>query len=617
MTNSHDTTTQPLMEENLEEGKKVTEVPENLETEVSVEEPGTGEQPKTTSKPTKESVLKRAKELADEIEKASKQELDSLKQTFYRIHNAELEEDKKKFIESGGKEEEYVPALSNEQEHEFRNIMTVVREKRGVLAAKEEKQKEENLQAKLTIIEKLKELAESSEDTGKSYNEFKRLQQEWNETGQVPQGKVNEIWRSYQLQIEKFYDILRLNHEFRDYDFRKNLEIKTRLCEAVEKLAEEPDVVSAFHQLQKLHQEFRETGPVTKELRNEIWERFKVASTDVNRRYQNHFDELRETEQQNLDQKTVICEIIETIEYEELKTSVDWENKTKEIIALQNKWKTVGFVPQKMNVKIFERFRKACDEFFLKKGDFFKGMKEGMSENLKKKEDLCQKAEALKESTDWKETADILIKLQKEWRTVGNVPRKYSDVLWKRFIGACDYFFEQKGKATSSQRSVETENMTLKKAIIEKLAVLDESVGGEDAEVHIQTLIKEWGEIGHVPFKEKNKLYKEFHTLVDKHYERLNLDASHKKLSNYKSSISGFQGSSQTLYKEREKLVYTREHIKNDIQIYENNVGFFTSSSKKGENLLAEANRKIERLKGDLELVTQKIKVIDETIERP
>ncbi|KAA6332527.1 hypothetical protein EZS27_018972, partial [termite gut metagenome] len=303
MTNSHDTT-QPLMEENLEEEKKLTEVPEDLETEVSVEEPSTEEQPKTTSKPTKESILKRVKELADDIEKASKQELDSLKQAFYRIHNAELEEDKKKFIEAGGKEEDYVPSLSNEQENEFRNIMAVVREKRGALAAREEKQKEENLQAKLTIIEKLKELAESSEDTGKSYNEFKRLQQEWISTGQVPQGKVNEIWRSYQLHIEKFYDILRLNHEFRDYDFRKNLEIKTRLCEAVEKLAEEPDVVSAFHQLQKLHQEFRETGPVTKELRNEIWERFKVASTDVNRRYQKHFDELRETEQQNLDQKT-------------------------------------------------------------------------------------------------------------------------------------------------------------------------------------------------------------------------------------------------------------------------------------------------------------------------
>ncbi|KAA6351834.1 hypothetical protein EZS27_000783 [termite gut metagenome] len=615
MTNSHDTT-QPLMEENLEEEKKVTEVSEDLEAEVSVEKPDTGKQPKTTSKPTKESVLKRAKELADDIEKASRQELESLKQIFYRIHNAELEEDKKKFIEAGGRDENYVPSLSNEQESEFRNIMAVVREKRGVLAAKEEKQKGENLQTKLTIIEKLKELVESSEDTGKSYNEFKRLQQEWISIGQVPQGKVNEIWRSYQLHIEKFYDILRLNHEFRDYDFRKNLEIKTRLCEAVEKLAEEPDVVSAFHQLQKLHQEFRETGPVTKELRNTIWERFKVASTDVNRRYQNHFDELRETEQQNLDQKTVICEIIEAIEYGELKTSVDWENKTKEIIALQNKWKTVGFVPQKMNVKIFERFRKACDEFFLKKGNFFKGIKEDMNENLKKKEDLCQKAEALKDSTDWKETSDALVKLQKEWKTVGNVPRKYSDVLWKRFIGACDYFFEQKGKATSSQHSVEVENMTLKKAIIERLAAIDESVNTEDAEAQIQALIKEWGAIGHVPFKEKDKLHKEFHTLVDKHYERLNIDASHKKLSNYKSSISDFQGSSQVLYKEREKLMRTREHIKNDIQVYENNVGFFTSSSKKGENLLAEANRKIERLKGDLELVTQKIKVIDETIER-
>jgi hypothetical protein len=459
-------------------------------------------------------------------------------------------------------------------------------------------------------------LVETSEDANKSYNDFKRLQQEWNEIKQIPQNKVKELWRSYQLYIEKFYDILKLNNEFRDYDFKKNLEIKTKLCEAVERLADEPDVISAFYQLQKLHQEFRDTGPVARELRDDVWDRFKVASTNVNRRHQQYFDQLKEVELQNLDQKTVICEIVEAIDYTNLTSFITWEEKTQEVIALQNKWKTIGFAPQKMNVKIFERFRKACDEFFLKKGEFFRGMKDEMNENLKKKEALCEKAEALKDSMDWKETSDILVKLQKEWKMIGTIPRKYSDVIWKRFITACDYFFEQKNKVTSSLHSEEVTNMALKKALIEKLAAIDDSVNAKETEEQIHTLIKEWGTIGHVPFKEKDKLYKEFHDLVNKHYERLNINASNKKLNNFKFSLSGLQGSPQFLYREREKLVRTRDYIKNDIQVYENNLGFFTSSSKKGENLLVEANRKVEKLKDDLELVTQKIKVIDDTIEK-
>ena len=614
MMDSHDTN-QPLNQGELEEEKKTVEVSEAI-TETPTEEANAEEQVETTSRlTTKEEVLARMKELALNAESAGKQELDSLKQSFYKFHNAELEAAKKQFIDNGGSEEDYAPQ-SDAIEEEFKNVMAIIKEKRSAQMAELERQKEENLQIKLSIIEELKELVESPDDANKSYTEFKKLQQQWNETKLIPQAKVNELWKSYQLYVEKFYDILKLNNEFREYDFKKNLEIKNRLCEAAEKLADEEDVISAFHQLQKLHQEFRDTGPVAKELRDEVWNRFKAASTVVNRRHQQHFEALKEAEQHNLDQKTVICEIVESIEYDELKTFSAWENKTQEVIALQTKWKTIGFAPQKMNVKIFERFRHACDDFFKKKGEFFKTLKEGMNENLEKKKALCEKAESLKESTDWKATADTLTKLQKEWKTIGPVPKKHSDTIWKRFISACDYFFEKKNKATSSQRSVELENMEKKKEIITRLSAIDESIDTEEASKQVRELMKEWGTIGHVPFKEKDKLYKQYHSLVDQLFERFNISASNRKLSNFKSNISNIQsGGSQTLYREREKLVRAYENMKSELQTYENNLGFLTSASKKGNSLLTELNRKVEKLKADLELVLQKIKVIDESIK--
>ena len=614
MMDSHDTN-QPLKQGELEEEKKAVEVSEEI-TETPAEETIVEKPTENASKlSTKEEVLLRLKEVAQDAENANKQELDGLKQTFYKIHNAEIEAAKKTFVENGGAEEEFIAQPSGVEE-EFKSLMAAIKEKRSALAAEIEKQKEENLQVKLSIIEELKELVESPDDANKSYNEFKKLQQQWNEVKLVPQAKVNELWKNYQLYVEKFYDILKLNNEFREYDFKKNLEIKTHLCEAAEKLADEQDVVSAFHQLQKLHQEFRDTGPVAKELRDEIWNRFKAASTAVNRRHQQHFEALKETEQHNLDQKTVICEIVEAIEFDQLKTFAAWETKTQEVIALQNKWKTIGFAPQKMNVKIFERFRKACDEFFKKKGEFFKLLKEGMNANLEKKKALCEKAESLKDSTEWKETAEILTKLQKEWKTIGPVSKKYLDAVWKRFITACDYFFEQKGKATSSQRSVEQENLEKKKAIIARLTAIDETTDADEASKEVRELMKEWNGIGHVPFKEKDRLYKQYHGLIDQLFDRFNISASNKKLSNFKSSIGNIQsGGSQSLYREREKLVRTYENMKNELQTYENNLGFLTTSSKKGNSLLTEINRKVEKLKSDLELVLQKIKVIDESIK--
>ena len=614
MTDTHDTNI-PEKPVELEEEKKAAEVSEPATTETPAEEIVSEKPVEPVQKLTKEEILAKLKEVVADVENVAKPEIDGLKQSFYKLHNAEQDAARKLFIENGGAAENFVPQTDCVEE-EFKNIMSVIKEKRSALTAELEKQKEMNLQVKLSIIEELKELVESPDDANKSYTEFKKLQQQWNEVKLVPQAKVNELWKNYQLYVEKFYDLLKLNNEFREYDFKKNLEIKTHLCEAAEKLADEADVVSAFHQLQKLHQEFRDTGPVAKELRDEIWARFKAASTTVNRRHQQHFEALKEVEQHNLDQKTVICEIIEAIDYKELTNFASWESKTQEVIALQNKWKTIGFAPQKMNVKIFERFRKACDEFFRKKGEFFKSLKEGMNENLEKKRALCEKAEALKDSTDWKATADELTKLQKEWKTIGPVAKKYSDAVWKRFISACDYFFEQKNKATSSQRSVEQENLEKKKAIIEKLNAIDDQMDTEEATQLVRDLMKEWNGIGHVPFKEKDRIYKQYHSQVDKLFERFNISASNKKLSNFKSTISSIQeGSPQALYREREKLVRAFDNMKNELQTYENNLGFLTTSSKKGNSLLTEINRKVEKLKADIELVKEKIKVVDENIK--
>ena len=606
MTDTHDTNF-PEKQTELEEGKQTAEA-------VEVQTPS--EAPAEKKKQEKSDILNRLKTLASDVKNASKAEIDSLKQAFYKLHNAEQEAAKQLYIESGGAPEAFVPQPDTAEE-EFKSVMSVIKEKRNEIAAEEEKQKEMNYQVKLSIIEELKDLVESPDDANKNYTEFKKLQQQWNEITLVPQAKVNELWKNYQLYVEKFYDLLKLNNEFREYDFKKNLEIKTHLCEAAEKLADEPDVISAFHQLQKLHAEFRDTGPVAKDLREQVWARFKAASTAVNRRHQQHFEALKEAEQHNLDQKTVICEIIESINYDELTSFAAWDSKTQEVIALQNKWKTIGYAPQKMNVKIFERFRKACDEFFQKKGDFFKQLKEKMNENLEKKRALCEKAESLKDSTDWKATAEILTKLQKEWKNIGPVAKKYSDTVWKRFISACDYFFEQKNKATSSQRAIEQENLEKKKSILDKLNQIDENMEVEEATQLVRNLMKEWNEIGFVPIKEKDKMYKQYHAIIDKLFEHFNISASNKKLNNFKTSIGALQeGNPQALYRERDRLVRTAENMKNELNTYENNLGFLNASSQKGNSLLAEINRKIEKLKSDIELVKEKIKVIDENIQK-
>lgn len=559
---------------------------------------------------SKYEVLERVKELAHSDETPAKDEIDHLKTAFYKLLFAEREADQKTFIEKGGDPEAYV-MKTDDSEEQFKAEMGLIKEKRAKAFQQQEEEKKANLQRKQQIIEKIKMMSTSPEEANKSYNDFKALQQEWKDIKAVPAEKANELWRNYQLYVEQYYDLLNLNRELREYDFKKNLEQKTLLCEAAEKLADEPDAVSAFHQLQELHQQYREIGPVAKELREQIWARFKAASTVINKRHQQHFEELRAKEEENLTRKTALCEKVEAIAKEENKNATDWENHTKQIIDIQTEWKTIGFAPQKMNVKIFDRFRAACDDFFGRKAEFFKTLKEKFAENTKKKKEMVEQAKALMDSTDWKATSDKLIKLQKEWKTVGMVPKKVGDQLWAEFVAACNKFFEARNAATAGTRNEEQQNLDRKKEIIAKLKELLDSTA-DNVQATLQQLIDEYGKIGHVPFKEKDKLYKEYHKVVDALYKQLNISASKQRLDNFKSSIKSMAKQGEDMLdNERGRLMRRYEQLKSEITTYENNLGFLNASSKKGNSLIDEMNRKVNKLKDDLELIRQKIKAID------
>ena len=559
---------------------------------------------------SKHEVLERVKELAHSDETPAKDEIDHLKTAFYKLLFAEREADQKTFIENGGDPEAYV-MKTDDSEEQFKAEMGLIKEKRAKAFQQQEEEKKANLQRKQQIIEKIKMMSTSPEEANKSYNDFKALQQEWKDIKAVPAEKANELWRNYQLYVEQYYDLLNLNRELREYDFKKNLEQKTLLCEAAEKLADEPDAVSAFHQLQELHQQYREIGPVAKELREQIWARFKAASTVINKRHQQHFEELRAKEEENLVRKTALCEKVEAIAKEENKNATDWENHTKQIIDIQTEWKTIGFAPQKMNVKIFDRFRAACDDFFGRKAEFFKTLKEKFAENTKKKKEMVEQAKALMDSTDWKATSDKLIKLQKEWKTIGMVPKKVGDQLWAEFVAACNKFFEARNAATAGTRNEEQQNMDRKKEIIAKLKELLDSTA-DNVQATLQQLIDEYGKIGHVPFKEKDKLFKEYHKVVDALYKQLNISASKQRLDNFKSSIKSMAKQGEDMLdNERGRLMRRYEQLKSEITTYENNLGFLNASSKKGNSLIDEMNRKVNKLKDDLELIRQKIKAID------
>ena len=560
---------------------------------------------------TKQEVNERMKELAHGDETPSKEEVDHLKTVFYKLHFAEREANYKAYIDGGGDPEKY-QVTPDMDEETFKAELGLIKEKRAKLFLEQENLKQENLKRKLDIIEKIKGMVTSPEEANRNYQEFKKLQQEWKDIKLVPAEKANELWRNYQLYVEQYYDLLKLNSEAREYDFKKNLGIKTRLCEAAEKLADEPDVISAFHQLQKLHQEFRETGPVAKELREEIWARFKAASTVINKKHQQHFDNLRSKEEDNLVRKTALCEKVEAIAKEENKGAGDWEKRTRQIIDIQAEWKTIGFAPQKMNVKIFERFRAACDDFFGKKAEYFKGLKAQFAENADKKRALIEQAKALQDSTDWKSTSDKLIALQKEWKTIGMVPKKLGDQLWNEFLGACNKFFEARNAAHAGTRSTERENLAQKRSIIAELKAITED-SAEDLQEKVQELVDKYQSIGHVPFKEKDKLYKEYHEVLDHLYDELHISTSRRRLDNFKSNIKNMaERGVDALDNERTRLMRRYESLKQEIQTYENNLGFLNAASKKGNSLIDEMNRKVQKLKDDCELVRQKIKAIDE-----
>lgn len=559
---------------------------------------------------SKKEIVERVKTIADSEETPEKAEIDYLKTSFYRLHVAEREAQQKAYLEAGGEPEKY-QVMPDEEEEAFKAAMAVIKEKRQKAFLEQEDLKQENLKKKEAIIEKIKTMATTPEEANSNFQEFKVLQQEWKTIKPVPAEKVNELWRNYQLYVEQYYDLLNLNREAREYDFKKNLEKKTQLCEAAEKLADESDVISAFHQLQDLHQEYRETGPVEKELREQVWQRFKAASTVINKRHQQHFEEIRAEEEENLVKKTALCEKIEDIVKQERKNTSDWDSQSKEIIALQQEWKTIGFTPQKMNTKIFERFRAACDEFFTKKGEYFKELKEKYAENAKRKQELVEKAQALKDSTDWKKTSDKLIALQKEWKTIGMVPKRLGDQLWEDFLAACNHFFEARNAVHADERNEERENLAKKNEIIEKLEQLAEGAV-ENLQEEMRKLTDEFNSIGHVPFKEKDKMFKEYHETLDKLYKTLNIKASRRRMDNFRNNLKKVaQRGENAIDNERGRLMRRFEQLKQEINTYENNLGFLNISSKKGNSLIDDMNRRVQKLKDELAETKQKIKTID------
>lgn len=590
-------------ENTTEEAIQTATSNETTETTTAAEKPA---EPKT-----KAEVIEVLKQIVYNGGNVERTELDHLKMLYYRFHNADVASAREKFIEEGGKAEDFMPAPDMDEEN-FKAQLSLIREMRNKAAEALEAEKQQNLKRKQEIIERIKALAATPEDADKGYNEVKELQAEWKELKAVPAENATELWKNYQLYTEQFYDQLRLNHEMRAYDFKKNLEIKTHLCEAAEKLADVEDPISAFHQLQKLHQEYRETGPVAKELRDEIWKRFKDASTVINKRHQDHFEAIKAKEEENLAKKTELCQQVEALEFDGLKTYAQWEEMTKQVLAIQAEWKTVGFTPRKVNAEIFERFRMACDRFFQAKTAYFKANREKLNVNLTAKNALIEKAEALKDSTDWGATTNKFVELQKEWKAIGPVAHKVSDAIWKRFNDACNYFFEQKNAANAGQRKEEEANLELKKGVIAELEKLVENAS-DDLLKSVRELQARWNEIGHVPYSKKEKMYRRYRELCDKIYDTLHETAGRRRMDNFRKNVADKGGSELT--RERGRLQNALENKKQEIQNYETNLTFFRSSSKKGNSLVADIEKKVERLKEDLNEIVEKIKAVNEQIK--
>ncbi len=584
-----------------------TETQETCENEAV---PAAEEKERPAAPSSKTEVIERLKEIVHNGGKVERGELEALKMAYYRFHSALQAAAREEFIAQGGDAANFIPTPDADEEN-FKAQMSLIKEIRAKALEEEERTKKQNLARKLAIIEQIKEMTATPEEADKNYEAFKQLQAEWKEIKLVPAENATELWKNYQLYVEQYYDILRLNHEFRAYDFKKNLELKNHLCETAEKLAEVVDPVSAFHQLQNLHAEWREIGPVAKELREEIWTRFKNASTVVNKRHQEHFEALKAEEEENLQKKTALCENVEAIDTAALKTFAEWDAASKQIIEWQSEWKTIGFPPKKMNAKILERFRAACDNFFQLKSAHFKNQRDALSANLAARTALCEQAEALKDSTDWTATANKIIALQKSWKQTGPVAHKVSEAIWKRFNDACNYFFDKKNEATSGQRQEEEANLEKKNAVIDALEKLL-TEAGENVQQSVRDLQAKWNEIGHVPFRKKDKVYKRYRDVLDKIYQELHISAGRRNLENFKSAVADKVGSE--LSREFDRLQRAYEAKKAEIANYETNLMFFNSKSKSGNSLVADVQKKVERLKEDLVLLAEKLKAVREQL---
>jgi hypothetical protein len=611
-------------EKNTEAEEIAEEIIESVEEVIPVEslKQIVGEQPEEV-KPividhnvsTKSELIDSLKLLIDKEVDAVKDEVEVIKQLFYKKAKTEIDELKRTFIDAGGEETDFL-APKDELEEIFKSLLNGFRAKKAALMAQLEKEKETNLIQKKHLLEQMKVLVDSNDDVSTHINEFRSLQQKWKTIGQVPQSASTELWKQYNLYQESFWDLIKINNELREYDFKKNLESKSALCEAAEKLSSETDVISAFQQLQKLHEEWHELGPVAREMRDQIWNRFKEASTAINKKHQTYFDSIRKLEDENLELKIALCEKVEAFDFSNLNNFKGWDDATKIVLAWQEEWRSIGFAPRKINQKIFDRYRKACDTFFAAKAEFYTETKNVLTQNAEKKKALCEKAEALKDSVDWKETGDKLIQLQKEWKTIGPVAKKFSDELWKQFIAACDYFFEQKNKNFSSQRGVEGENLAKKKELIAKIVAFEKTENPTESMTALRALMNEWNAIGHVPFKEKDKVYKEYREAVDKQFETMNVENSNRRMDSFKTNLKDMSGKGENkMLREREKLMRSYEHLKSEIATYENNIGFFSTNSKKGDGLIKEMERKIDALKEESKLIEQKINLIDENIQ--
>ena len=565
---------------------------------------------KTTKKTDYSSLDKH--ELVSALENLLEQPVDTIrddvnqiKLAFYAIRNAEIAKEKEEFLEKGNEETAFA-AKEDEVEAKFKELLNQIKEKRAEFNAEQEAARVANLESKRKIIAEIEAIVADPDNINKQYNRVQQLQQEFKAIGEVPAVNATDMWKSYQKATENFYDLLKMNKELRDYDFKKNLEAKQMLCTEAEELNKCEDVVLAFRKLQDLHNQWREIGPVAKELREELWARFKEASAVINKKYQSFFEQRKEKEKENESAKVALCEKIEAIDTSALKSYAKWDEATKAIIALQEEWKKLGFAARKVNADLFARFRKACDEFFARKAEFFKAMKEELAANLEKKTALCEKAEALKDSTDWKKTADELVALQKEWKTIGPVVKKHSDAVWKRFITACDYFFDQKNKQTSSVRQTEHANLKAKREIIASIKNLLES-NGDNAESakKVRELMKQWQGTGHVPFKEKDKIYNEYREAINAAFDKFDMKEVRANLSNFESSISQLSDQDK-IYRERERLVRTYEQKCNELKTYENNLGFFNAQSKGGNSMLKEVERKIQKSRTTLHCLSKK-----------